>query len=130
MANKSMNAQLIEWSTNDVATCWYSQAFDYGVCDAKGRVIGGCVVVDLEFPYVRQENGSWAHDTAAMPFYSVRHVAQRNGCRFGAIAASTPCVTLEEAKALGEKKIAEAKARYVRAVTKGVGRQFAGRVSK
>ncbi len=91
---------------------WVSQNFDYGVRDAKGRVIGGFVQID--------RIGHWIH----APFY-VTHNSLRDGVDFGASPNGTRCKTLEEAQALAVKKAHAARTRFHRLAAKGVGRQFA-----
>jgi len=99
------------FSEDGICHVWRSEKVSYGVKDAKGRDVGG---------YVTIENGSaWRE-----PGFYVRTNATRDGKGFGAIAKSARCATLEEAKALGEKKIADAAKRYAKLAAKGVGRQW------
>lgn len=87
-----------------------SNVVDHGVKDAKGRAIGGYVLIEH---YVPDD-------------YGVEVQSTRDGKKFGAInvRGRMHVKTLEEAKALAVTKLAEQAKRFVKAAAKGEGRQF------
>ncbi len=99
------------WTANS-ADRWRSNTVEHGLKDGKGRSIGNYAVI---------EAATWLSNTS----YVVRTSATRDGHTFGAIANGTECKSLDDAKALAEKKIAAAGKRFARQVAKGEGKQFA-----
>lgn len=112
-----------------------SQNVDYGVRDSKGRAIGGYAEI--------VPSAEWVDGTEPLPnhhradgrpvmrkvpsgrvLFHVRTNATRDGKPFGAIPRSTIVDSMDAAKALAEKKIEAAKARFAKLVAKGEGRQF------
>ena len=76
-----------------------SNVVEYGLRDDKGRSIGGYAVISIGYP----NPGVW-----------LRTQATRNGKTYGAITNRTECSSLEQAKALAEKKLQAAAKRYAK----------------
>jgi hypothetical protein len=111
-------------------TCWRSAVVSHGLKDSKGREIGNFASIEARPKRARDAAGKTlgleAHET-----FFVSTQATRDGRSFGASCGKqgTECFSLDEAKALAAKKIAEAGKRFARAVAKGEGKQFAAKVS-
>lgn len=107
--------------------CWLSNGVDHGLRDAKGRAIGNYAVIYAYQKLRRDESGKLVEPVGLVDemTFEVSTQATRDGHTFGSsFPRGTECGSLEEAKALAEKKIAAAGRRFARAVEKGTARQF------
>lgn len=101
---------------------WASNIINFGLKDSKGRVLGGYAWIEERYERTISSSEGTIYEGRKLFFVNTR--ATRDGVTFGAWPRQTPAETLEAAKALAEKKIAETGARYAKAVAKGEGRQF------
>jgi hypothetical protein len=87
-------------------TCWTSEVFEHGLRDPKGRSVGSIASVVTH---------AYTKDSVVTSYHYLRTFATRNGEIFGSAAPrGTLCSSLEEAKALAEKKVALAGKRFAR----------------
>lgn len=107
-----------------------SQVVEHGLKDSKNRTLGHFAVLE-ERPdsEIDPENPTWPggcprYRMNGKTYWDVSTRATRDGAHFGALTRGTRVETLEEAKALAEKKMAEAARRTAKQVAKGVGRQY------
>lgn len=103
-------------------TRWESNKVDFGLKDNKGRAIGSYVEIIERYERTIYGEGKVRYEGRRRFYVSTN--ALRDGKKFGAIPRDTAVDSLEAAKQLGEKKIAEASKRYAKLVAKGEGRQF------
>ncbi len=109
-------------------TKWTSNTVEHGLSDRAGRSIGSYAVIrDHQRMIEQAAENALGKRWVFLPevTYLVTTQATRDGRSFGGGSGyGTSVKTLEEAKALAQKKIAAAGKSFARKVARGEGRQF------